>query len=95
MRALGARRQTVFLIILTESILLCLTGGVLGMMLGHGLVFAAAPVFEAETGLIIDPFSFVSMELVIIPVLIGMASLIGFIPGMTAYRTDVAQTLSD
>ena len=31
----------------------------------------------------------------LLPVLIGFASLVGFVPGMTAYRTDVAQTLSD
>eukprot|EP00913_Durusdinium_trenchii_P008931 g8397.t1 len=38
MRALGARRTTVFSIILAESIVLCFSGGILGMLLGHGLV---------------------------------------------------------
>jgi len=95
MRALGANRQTVFSIILTESILLCFCGGVFGILLGHGLVFAAAPIVEAETGLLIDPFAFEPVELVILPVLLVLASLVGFIPGMTAYRTDVAETLAD
>ncbi|GAB4148436.1 MAG: ABC transporter permease [Planctomycetaceae bacterium] len=96
MRALGARRQTVFAIILTESILLCVVGGLVGVLAGHGLVFAAAPIVEAKTGgLIIDPFAFHPYELILIPVLILMASLVGFIPGMTAYRTDVAETLGD
>jgi len=35
------------------------------------------------------------MELVLFPVLIGMASLVGFLPGLTAYRTDVADSLND
>ena len=38
MRALGARRSTVMAIILLESILLSLGGGVLGLVLGHGLI---------------------------------------------------------
>ena len=95
MRALGASRQTVFSIILLESILLCVGGGLLGLALGHGLVFAAAPYVEAEASLVMDPWKFETIELVLIPVLIGLASLVGFIPGMTAYRTDVARALAE
>lgn len=95
MRALGARRTTVFSIILAESVLLCFGGGLLGIAAGHGLVFAAAPFVESQTGLIIDPWSFEKFELVVMPVLLIMASLVGFVPGMTAYRTDVAEALGD
>jgi putative ABC transport system permease protein len=95
MRALGARRETVFAIILTESIILCLGGGILGLLLGHGLVFAAAPIVGAKAGILLDPFAFEPLELVLFPVLLALASLIGFIPGLTAYRTDVAKTLSE
>ena len=95
MRALGASRQTVFSIVLAESALLCISGGVLGLLLGHGLVFVASPIVEARSGLLLDPFAFEPLELVLFPVLIVLASLIGFIPGLTAYRTDVAKTLAD
>ena len=94
MRALGARRQSVFSIILAESVLLCLIGGVLGLVLGHGLVYLAAPYIASETGLLVNPLSFEPIELVLIPILLILASLVGFIPAMTAYRTDVAQSLS-
>ena len=95
MRALGARRQTVFSIVLAESTLLCIGGGVIGLLLGHGLIFLAAPVVENMHGILIDPFAFETKELVLLPSLIVLASLVGFIPGMTAYRTDVAKAISD
>ncbi|WP_339728537.1 FtsX-like permease family protein [uncultured Gimesia sp.] len=95
MRALGAGRTAVFTIILSESVLLCLGGGILGIILGHGLVCIAAPIIEARSGLLINPFAFSSVELILLPILVVLASLVGFIPAMTAYRTDVASTLSD
>jgi len=94
MRALGARRQTVLGVILAESTLLCVTGGVVGFLLGHLLIIIGAP-FAERYQLVIDPWSFSSYELVLLPALVVLASLVGFIPGMTAYRTDVARTLSD
>lgn len=93
MRALGARRTTVFSLIVMESVLLCVLGGVAGLILGHGIVFIAAPIIEARSGLLIDPMVFSPIELVIIPVLVCMAALIGLLPGLTAYRTDVADGL--
>lgn len=95
MRALGAHRGTVFSIILGESLLLCLGGGLLGLLMGHGLVLVAAPIVESRAGLILDPWVFEPLELILFPVLMVMATLVGFLPGLTAYRTDVAESLSD
>lgn len=94
MRALGAQRGTVFSIILLESLILCVGGGLLGLALGHGLVFAAAPIVEAKSGLLIDPWKFEPLELGLIPALAVLALIAGFLPGWTAYRTDVAEALS-
>lgn len=95
MRALGARRETVFTIILAESALLCLGGGVIGLLLGHGLVAVASPIIEARSGILVNPLSFEPLELVLFPVLLVVGSLIGFLPGLAAYRTDVAAALSE
>ncbi|WP_373651019.1 ABC transporter permease [Schlesneria sp. DSM 10557] len=95
MRALGAQRGTVLTIVLAESIILCVGGGLLGLLLGHGLVFAAAPIVAAKTGLLIDPRAFSTYELVVLPVLLLMGALVGFLPGMTAYQTDVAESLNN
>lgn len=95
MRALGASRRTVFGIILAESMLLCFGGGVAGVVLGHGLVFAAAPIIEARSGYLVDPFAFDWVELALLPALLLLATLVGFLPGVTAYRTDVARALAE
>ena len=63
-------------------------------MLGHGLVFAASPIVEAKTGLLIDPRKFELMELVLIPALLLLAGLVGVLPGAAANRTNVAEGLS-
>lgn len=94
MRALGARRSTVLSIILSESIMLCLGGGVLGLLLGHGLIFLAAPIVEIRTGLLVNPMTFDPYELILFPVLLLLGSLVGLLPGLTAYRTDVADALN-
>jgi putative ABC transport system permease protein len=58
MRALGAERQTVMTVILCESMILSLGGGMIGWVLGHGLNWAIGPLVEARTGVSIGFFDF-------------------------------------
>ncbi|MDP1796005.1 MAG: ABC transporter permease [Planctomycetaceae bacterium] len=95
LRALGARRQTVFSIVLAESILLCGGGGLIGLLLGHGLVFLTAPLVEARSGIIMNPWAFEPTEVALLPGLLILATLAGFLPGLLAYRTDVADALQN
>jgi putative ABC transport system permease protein len=94
MRALGAGRMHVFGIILAESILLCVVGGLVGWLAGHGLAVISAPILTERTGLLINPWSVDPREAVLFPVLVGLAALVGFMPALTAYRTNVADALS-
>jgi putative ABC transport system permease protein len=59
------------------------------------MIFAAAPYVEASTGMLMNPWAFHPAEFWLLPGMVLLASLVGFIPGMTAYRTDVARTLAD
>jgi putative ABC transport system permease protein len=93
MRALGAGRQTVMLLVLMESILLSLAGGLAGWVVGHGLIALLSPWIAAQTGVSVGFFQFVGYELVIIPGLILLATLVGYLPALAAYRTDVAKAL--
>ncbi|MEM9185379.1 MAG: ABC transporter permease [Planctomycetota bacterium] len=94
MRALGASRQAVMLIILVESILLSVLGGLAGIVLGHGLVGLAAPYVVESTGVRLNVLEFDEWEAVILPALVALASLVGLLPALNAYRTDVARSLS-
>lgn len=94
MRALGARRSTVMWIILIESVLLAVGGGLLGLVLGHGGIGLLNPWIEAETGVSVGFLQFEAGELLLILLLAVLASLVGLLPAMAAYRTDVSQALS-
>jgi putative ABC transport system permease protein len=93
MRALGAGRVTVMLVILLESILLSLGGGGLGLLLGHGLIALLNPMIVEQTGVSVPWLQFNLLELILIPGLLVLASLVGYLPALAAYRTDVAKSL--
>lgn len=94
MRALGASRGAVMAIILVESILLALGGGLIGVLLGHGLMGLVGPYVVERTGIELSWYEFDWQELVLIPGLVVLASLVGFLPALAAYRTDVAKALA-
>ncbi|WP_428308348.1 ABC transporter permease [Lacipirellula sp.] len=93
MRALGASRNAVMAVILVESILLSLLGGIAGLLLGHGVLALASPVVEYYTGVTVRAWSFSWQEMLLVPGLVTFAALVGFLPALSAYRTDVAKTL--
>lgn len=94
MRALGARRITVLSIILAEAILLCVGGFFVGLLLGHGAIALGAPLIEARSGLLLERFAFDPIEFTVLPAIIALAALVGIVPALTAYRTDVADALA-
>ncbi|MCG8449272.1 MAG: ABC transporter permease [Pirellulales bacterium] len=93
MRALGASRAAVMAIILVESILLALLGGFAGVFFGHLVMGAISPYIEAQSGITLKFWEFNWQESLLIPGLVVFASLVGFLPALTAYRTDVGRAL--
>jgi putative ABC transport system permease protein len=46
-----------------------------------------------RTGVAVNPLQFQFNELILVPGLILLASMVGYMPAVVAYRTDVAQSL--
>jgi len=105
LRALGARRRTVLLLLVGEAAAIAAAGAVVGLGLGRALVFAVAPRIEAITGLAPDVFRWTEVvddvpglrsvpAEVLIPVAVAVVgALSGLLPGIRGYRTPVASNL--
>ena len=94
MRAMGASRDQVMLIIFGESVLITLIGATLGFCSGKLLAWGASPWVEAETGIKIPLLDITwPYEPIIVGCLILVGSLAGLIPALVAYRTNVAKNL--
>ncbi len=94
MRALGASRDHITAIILLESLLIALAGGLVGWLVGHALGPLSNAWTMPTTGVKIDWFAVQSRwELWIVPGLVFLGTMAGAIPAMAAYRTPVARNL--
>lgn len=93
-RALGAGRETVMAIVLLESMMLALLGGLAGVLMGHFAIGLFSPFITSQIGVPIQWWHYDYYELIVVPVLIVLAAAAGFLPAFTAYRTDVAKALS-
>ncbi len=93
-RALGARRATVFSIILAESSAIAAIGAAGGLGLYFGLMAVARAIIQRETGVVLDlwqPHAALAWT-PIATILLGATA--GLIPAIKAYRTDVATHLA-
>jgi putative ABC transport system permease protein len=93
LRALGARPWHVFAVILLEALLLCLLGGLLGLLIGHGTLVILAPRALAEYGVRIEA-DLGLLDLQLLGGLLALGAVAGLVPAWRGLRTPVAQNLS-
>jgi putative ABC transport system permease protein len=92
LRALGARPHHVFAVIVTEALLLCLLGGLLGLLIGHAGVALAAPLLLDRYGVFVTS-GVGLMDLQVLLALAGLGVLVGLLPAWRGLRTPVAENL--
>ncbi|MEC9094485.1 MAG: FtsX-like permease family protein, partial [Planctomycetota bacterium] len=107
MRALGANRSNIFTIILVESSMLGLFGLGLGWLAGHGTIAASSTYVDEYAGVSVGFFDLaspineyipqiplnLSSEFFLLPGILVLAVLVGVVPAISAYRTDVSENL--
>ena len=94
MRALGARRDTVTAIILLESGLIAVVGGLAGWLIAHVGIWVASGRIEEQTGVQAGLLTFTPYEWLVLPLVIGLSLIAGLLPAAAAYRTDVSSNLA-
>ena len=93
LRALGATRRRVLLLICTEAGLIGLLGGLGGMLAGHLLAAAGSEYFNAFIGERINWVATDRYEWYYLCGVVLIALLAGLVPALKAYRTPVAANL--
>lgn len=94
LRALGARRRTVFSAIVLESATISALGMAVGFLIYFAILMGAASVIRAQTGVVLDPWQPASVWLWAPAAMIGMGALAGILPALKAYRSEVADGLA-
>ena len=94
LRALGARRFTIFTAILLEAATISAIGMAVGFAVYGVIVTVVAGVMRAQTGVVIEPLKFNAVMLWAPAMLIALGALAGIVPALKAYRTDVAENLT-
>ena len=95
MRALGAKRQAILTIIVGEAVLIAGLGALMGLVLGHLVIQLSGPAIQAAVpGFSIPAWSFNGFEIGVFVGMLFVGTLAGIGPAISAYRTDVATSLS-
>jgi len=94
LRALGARRRTVFSSIVLEAGIIAAFGSLLGLVVYGGIVMLAAYAVRQQTGVVLEVWTahpslwYTPMGMTL------LGALAGVVPAFKAYATDVADNLT-
>jgi len=94
LRSLGATRRTVFGLVMSESVIIALAGGVAGIVAGHAIVAAGAHFIYVESGVRLSGLYVGAEELLVLPGMIVLGLVAGLLPAVEAYRLGVLTNLA-
>ncbi len=95
LRAMGMRRRSVVALVVAETSALASVGAVLGCLIAHLALYAAADALERALGFHPDPMRLTGLEGAVVLMVIVAGALAGWLPGMQTYRSDVVASLRE
>ena len=93
LRALGARRRTVFGVVILESSSIAALGALAGFVVYFIIMFVATWYIRAETGIALNPLEPQWVMLWAPLAMLALGALAGIVPASKAYSTNVATNL--
>ena len=93
LRAIGARRRDIFLLMVSESLLVTLGGVVLGIVLLSAASLALAPWVQANYGIALQPALVSIAEFKLLAGVLVVGLLAGLLPGYRAYKMSLMDGL--
>ena len=94
LRALGARRRTIFGAVVCEAAGIGALGALAGYVVYFALLIGAAGIIRAQTGVVIEVWHWQPVLGFCPPAMIALCALGGLVPALKAYGTPVAETLA-
>jgi putative ABC transport system permease protein len=95
MRVSGATRLQLLLLVLAESVFLCLIGFVFGTVVGRLGLYFISNATEADYKMAFDPFELaLREELILFLITIFVGIIAALIPAIKAYRLNISKTLA-
>jgi putative ABC transport system permease protein len=94
LRALGARRRTIFGAVVAEAACIGALGAVVGYAVYFGLLSGVAQVIRTQTGVVLDVGAKHPVLWICPLAMIALCALGGIVPALKAYRTPVAETIA-
>ena len=93
MRTMGATKAKLFTLVVAEGLVITLIGGVIGLLLGHSILYYISTQ-TSQSADFIEAFKLYPNELLILAAAIALGVIAALIPAFKAYNTTISKTLA-